>query len=103
MADHDFELFWQAYPRRIAKGDARKAFAQAMRVTTIEEILMALAWQVHQPAWTRDNGDYIPHPASYLRAERWTDEPYENPKRSPAAVAELKAFKEAMQRKRESA
>ena len=27
--------------------------------------------------WRRDNGDFIPHPASWLNGRRWEDEPAE--------------------------
>jgi len=41
----------------------------------VEQIVAALAWQVDQPMWTKDGGAFIPYPASWLRAERWEDEP----------------------------
>ena len=77
MADlmTDFNLFWQSYPRRTAKGDARKAWLKLHpSPALVQEILEALVWQRQQPDWLRDNGTYIPYPASWLRAERWEDE-----------------------------
>jgi hypothetical protein len=70
-----FDRFWAAYPRKVGKGNARKKFEQAMKKTTLDVILAALAWQVTQPDWLKDGGTYIPYPSSYLNAERWTDEP----------------------------
>jgi hypothetical protein len=74
-----FEVFWENYPRRVGKGNARKKFEQAMKKTTLDVILAALAWQVQQPDWLKDGGTYIPYPSSYLNAERWTDEPLAKP------------------------
>lgn len=103
MTDDDFDRFWRAYPLRTGKGKARDAFLKARKRTTLEAMLAALAWQVTQPKWIEDDGRFIPHPSTWLNQERWDDEPYENPKRSPAAIASLKDFREEMQRKREIA
>ena len=71
----DFDRFWHAYPRRTAKGTARKAWQKlAPDAALVERILEALVWQTRQSDWLRDNGTYIPYPASWLRAERWDDE-----------------------------
>lgn len=67
-----FETFWQHYPRRVAKGDARKAWEKLKPSPDLEaQMLAALEWQRGQ--W--DDPRYIPYPASWLRAERWEDEP----------------------------
>ena len=77
--DAAFEQFWSAFPRKVGKGAARKAFAHAITLTTLDAMLAALRWQVTQPQWIRDGGDYIPHPATWLNQERWEDEPMEQP------------------------
>lgn len=68
--------FWELYPRKVSKGAALKAWKQlgAGRPTqaTLEA---ALAWQRTSEDWTRDDGQYIPYPATYLRGQRWLDEP----------------------------
>lgn len=66
-----FPQFWNAYPRKVAKKDALKAWiALDPDAAVIAEILAALEWQ--RKLW----GDlqFVPHPATYLRSERWTDE-----------------------------
>ena len=80
MGTTDFDEFWAAYPRRIAKGDARKAWERASRLDPelLEKCLKALVWQRVSEQWTKDGGQFIPYPATWLRAERWEDEnPYE--------------------------
>lgn len=73
--DPDFARFWAKYPKRVAKKEARRAWAQLKPTpATVDRMLETLEWQSQQPAWMRDGGQYIPYPASWLRAERWTDE-----------------------------
>lgn len=74
--DPQFARFWNAYPKRVAKKDARAAWVQLKPdVGMVDKMVSALAWQVHQPDWLKHNGQYIPYPASYLRGRRFEDEP----------------------------
>ena len=41
----------------------------------VVDILIAIAWQAQSEDWLRDRGQWIPYPASWLRAGRWLDEP----------------------------
>jgi len=74
-----FPEFWTAYPKRKAKADAEKAWAQMK--PDLSAVLSALQWQCQQPGWLKDKGQFIPYPASWLRARSWEDEPFEAPKR----------------------
>jgi hypothetical protein len=75
-ADPQWQKFWAAYPRRCSKKDARKAWLEVdPSPETVDKMVEALAWQSQQQGWVKDDGAYIPHPASWLRAERWDDEP----------------------------
>jgi hypothetical protein len=72
--DAGFAAFWAAYPRRKHKKDARKAWADLRHTAALHaEILAALVWQTEE--WATRPVMYTPLPASYLRGERWTDEP----------------------------
>lgn len=65
-----FELFWKAYPRRIGKGAARKAFERAITKAPLDEMLAAIdAYIQNKPGWQ----DYC-HPSTWLNQERWADE-----------------------------
>ena len=70
-----FDLFWSAYPRHTAKDAARKAFDKlnpsAELMTTI---LDAISRQKTSVQWTKDGGQFIPHPATWLNQHRWEDE-----------------------------
>lgn len=69
-----FDEFWQAYPRRVAKGAARKAWAAAEKrePDLKDKCLAALRWQIPANGW--DGGSYTPHPSTYLNQERYDDE-----------------------------
>jgi uncharacterized protein YdaU (DUF1376 family) len=70
-----FDRFWQAYPRKTAKPQAAKAFA---RLRPDEPLLLrmlaALALQRQSAQWQRDDGQFIPHPSTWLNGRRWEDE-----------------------------
>ena len=66
----EFETFWQAYPRRIAKGAAIRAFFSATKIATFSEIMDG----VRRYAQTRPDPKYTPHPATWLNQQRWADE-----------------------------
>jgi hypothetical protein len=72
--DEQFAIFWNAYPKRVGRKKAEEAFAKAMKKTTLDVILKALEWQVRQPQWLKDDGEYIIYPQGYLNQERWLDE-----------------------------
>ena len=89
----DFDLFWQAYPRKTAKGLARKAWAKlAPDTATVQQMLDALVWQKLQPQWLKDGGQYIPMPTTWLNQERWEDEPVSLPQFGEKTLRSLKAI-----------
>ena len=68
-----FDQFWQLYPRRVAKADARKAWAK-IKPADRQKIIEVLPEHLKQDQWTKDGGTFIPYPASWLNGERWEDE-----------------------------
>lgn len=70
-----FNQFWSAYPRKQGKAKAAQAFAKLKPdESLLEEILAALDWQKQSASWTKENGQFIPLPATYLNGRRWEDE-----------------------------
>jgi hypothetical protein len=69
--------FWAAYPRKVGRAAALRAWNKLHPVSQATIILMqeALAWQTQQDQWTKDNGQFIPHPATWLNQARWLDQP----------------------------
>lgn len=71
-----FEAFWKAYPRRVAKPDALKAWNK-LQLTEEQcaALMTALDAAKRSEQWCRDDGKYIPHPATWLNKRRFEDEP----------------------------
>lgn len=67
-----FEKFWLAYPKKVGKKAARKVF-QKIDVP-LETLLTAIERQKCSDQWSRDNGQYIPNPTTWLNQGRWEDE-----------------------------
>ena len=72
--DDEFDQFWREYPRKVGKKDARKSFDKALKSVTVETMRNAVIAQKKSEQWTRDNGKYIPNPATWLNQGRWDDE-----------------------------
>lgn len=73
--DAEFDQFWTTYPRKCAKGDARKAWRQVSHLLPpLPVVLSAVAAARRSQQWQREAGQFIPYPATWLRAERWEDE-----------------------------
>lgn len=82
MADYPqkFEEFWKAYPRKVAKIPALTAWTKQgceddlyNAKAAIDDLLKRtrLGW------WSKDRSK-IPHPASWINAQRWHDEDWED-------------------------
>ena len=67
-----FDAFWAAYPKKVGKGEARKAF-QKVKVP-VSALVEAVNRQKQSDQWRRDKGQYIPNPATWLNQGRWEDE-----------------------------
>ena len=74
---NDFDHFWEAYPKKKSKGQAKKAWDKLKKqrilpsITTLTE---AIAAQKAGHDWLKDSGKFIPHPATWLNSESWLDE-----------------------------
>lgn len=73
MSASDFETFWKAYPRKVGKDAAEKAWIK--KKPNIDEVLNSLLWQMQTDQWKAESGKFIPHPSTYLNQGRWKDEP----------------------------
>ena len=69
-----FTAFWAAYPRKVGKQAAMKAFEKAMKLTTLDILLDALDRHKQSAQWIKDGGNFIPHAATWLNQQRWEDE-----------------------------
>ena len=72
-AREDFEKFWSAYPRKA--GNKQKAFEAFKKAgVSLETLLKAVEMQKQSAQWSKDNGQFIPHPATWLNGKRWEDQ-----------------------------
>lgn len=73
--DEGFTDFWEAYPKKINKGQAEKAFA---KLNPNEDLLSTIVAAVERAKtreqWRKDGGQFIPYPATWLNARGWEDE-----------------------------
>lgn len=70
-----FAEFWNAYPNRKAKQDAVKAWLKINPNDDLQAgILNAVLLQSKGKDWTKDEGAFVPHAASWLNGRRWLDE-----------------------------
>lgn len=70
----DFEQFWESYPKKKGKKAAVKAWKQAKDRPSLDVILQAIDKQKQSDDWLKENGQFIPHPTTWLNQGRWADE-----------------------------
>jgi len=74
--DASFDTFWNYYPRKVGKPNARKAFAKHV---TSEDLLQTILNNIEQRLacgeWnTAERKEFIPHPATWLNRHGWEDD-----------------------------
>ena len=87
--DDGFDQFWKSYPKKKSKGDAEKAW-KGLKPTKdlLSTIITAVERAKVSPDWTKDGGQYIPYPASWLRKKGWEDEEF-TPTKAPEPPGEF--------------
>ena len=82
----DFETFWRAYPRRVAKGAAQRSWDKLAKLGTNPADIIKGA-EAYAAACRGKEVQYIAHPATWLNAQRWLDDssqPDDEPAHKPA-------------------
>ena len=70
-----FRKFYGAYPKKKGRANAIKAWNKLSPSPELaEDILAAVAVASGSDEWKRDEGRYVPHPATWLNGRRWEDE-----------------------------
>lgn len=73
--DKWFAEFWSLYPKKLDKKKAKIKFDKICKNERIFKIIIAgLKKQMQSDQWTKDNGQFIPYPTTWLNGERWNDE-----------------------------
>lgn len=70
-----FASFWSAYPKKKNKGQAEKAFAKVNPDNDLLQTILKAVEDARQGVdWLKNDGQYIPFPATWLNAKGWEDE-----------------------------
>lgn len=70
-----FNLFWKEYPKKSAKKNAKSQFMKIVKSKELlDKILEDIRDRLQTQEWTKNNGQFIPFPSTYLNQERWEDE-----------------------------
>lgn len=72
LVDADFETFWHSYPRRMAKGQAVKAWRTSLKKALPALIISGAKRYAAENVGT--DPKFLKHPATWLNAECWMDE-----------------------------
>ena len=78
-----FDDFWEVYPKKEAKQDAKKAYAKAFDHEDFKDIDSPHEFILNALINQKDSGKfndkkYTPHPTTWLNKARWSDEVVEN-------------------------
>jgi hypothetical protein len=68
-----FLEFWKSYPNKTGKGDAEKVWKTHKLSKLSEDIMAGLKRSKASQKWIKDNGQYVPNPAKWLRSKGWED------------------------------
>jgi len=73
-----FLVFWSVYPRKVGKLEALRSWNRIKlpkNQELLDRILQSVREQKNSETWTKDNGQFIPLPKTWLNQGRWDDEP----------------------------
>jgi len=70
-----FHKFWSLYPNKVGKSSADKSWKKIHpSKELVSQILTALENHLQCENWQKEDGRFIPYPATWLNGERWNDE-----------------------------
>ena len=75
--DSRFERFWDEYPRHTARKKAFEAWEKLKLLPDdprLEAMQHGLSAAKQSRDWLKDEGQFVPHAATWLNQSRWTDE-----------------------------
>lgn len=67
-----FLEFWEMYPKKVDKKGSFRAFKNIPKLKEVfPGIMAALEIQKQSEQWTKNHGQFIPNPTTYIHQERW--------------------------------
>ena len=70
-----FDIFWEHYPRHVAKHNAQKAFIKLKPDEDIMNLILEDLIRRKVGEWADKDPQFILHPTTYLNQKRFLDEP----------------------------
>lgn len=70
----EFLEFWEIYPKKIGKGKAFEEYERIKQMPDNKILIEKVKIYKETRSWKKDNGQFIPHPATWLHQRRWEDE-----------------------------
>lgn len=94
-----FDEFWATYPRKEAKGTARKAFKKAVEKVDAQTVIDGALRFAQDPNLPRgESKGFVPHPTTWLNREGWEDDPLPpRPSSTSSKPSALDAAKRTME------
>lgn len=71
--DNGFDSFWNAYPKKVGKKAACQAYRKAKGKPPVDRLIQIILRQKQSDSWTKEDGQYIPNPSTWLNQGRWDD------------------------------
>ena len=91
-----FEEFWKSFPKKASKGSALKAWNKLRPGKELREKIMAAIERAKKSEqWNRENGRFIPYPATWLNAQGWEDELEPQNKAKAQTTYNIEAFEQS--------
>ena len=70
-----FDIFWKEYPKKKSRGEAQKVWNKLKPdEALLKRMLSSIEKAKGSVDWQKDNGQFIPFPATWLNGKRWEDD-----------------------------
>lgn len=70
-----FQHFWDVYPKKVGKGETWKSWQRIAPTKELaRKIYVAVMSYKNTEQWHKDNGQFIPNPATFLNQRRFDDD-----------------------------
>src|SRR3990167_10469048 len=90
----EFSAWWQAWPRKVARGAAARAYRRARKLTDAPTLLAGVGAYTASLEALKANGQFVPeicYPATWLNGERWADEIHAQPEHEAKMIGHYRA------------
>ena len=95
-----FDKFYSAYPKKTAKKNAINVWKKLNPdEELVNKMLSALERQKKSVQWQRDEGRFIPYPATWLNGKRWEDEYSGEPPKGENSSFDIAEIEQLMKQK----